>query len=189
MRVTGAPQMTSRPISPLFSVLHFPLGLGKLQACPFPDVIFQPLPLSALSFPPFSLCLARWFWPDLINWRHVHTTSVCVSLRWSKGFHVVWLPAGSWHRLPCWWRGLCMRCVVSCSSTSFPWLKFFFAALLWWFMIHKHMGRWMWQGSALVVSLNRQKCSCFSKLVSVLSMLLLSVLFWRVSWVWNSCQL
>ena len=27
--------------------------------------------------------------------------------------------------------GLCMRCVVSCGSTySFPWLAFFFAALL-----------------------------------------------------------
>ena len=27
--------------------------------------------------PPF-LCLAKWFWPDLINGRHVHTTAVCV---------------------------------------------------------------------------------------------------------------
>ena len=34
----------------LFSVLHCPLGLGKLQACAFPDVVFPPLLLSALSF-------------------------------------------------------------------------------------------------------------------------------------------
>ena len=36
------------PFSP---VLHCPLGvgLGELQACPFPDVVFPPLPLSALS--------------------------------------------------------------------------------------------------------------------------------------------
>ena len=42
-----------------------------------------------------------------------------------------------------------MRCVVSCGSTSFLWLVFFFGALLWGSMIHKHTGRWMWQGSAL----------------------------------------
>ena len=38
-----------------------------------------------------------------------------------------------------------MRCVVSCGSTSFSWLVFFFGALLWGSMIHKHMGRWMWR--------------------------------------------
>ena len=48
--------------------------------------------------------------------------------------------------------GLCMRCVVFCGNTSFPWLVFFFGALLWGYMIHKHAGRWMWQGSASVVS-------------------------------------
>ena len=44
------------------------------------------LPISSfvrLVFFPLSLCLARWFWPDLMNWRHVHTAAVCVSLRWS----------------------------------------------------------------------------------------------------------
>ena len=38
-----------------FSVLHCPLGLCELQACPFPDVVLPPLLLSALSsssFPP-----------------------------------------------------------------------------------------------------------------------------------------
>ena len=51
-----------------------------------------------------SLCLARWFWPDLMNRRHVHTTgtAICVSLRWPGGLRVVRLPAGSWHRLPHW---------------------------------------------------------------------------------------
>ena len=33
-------------------------------------------------------------------------------------------------------------------SISFPWLVFFFGALLWGSMIHKHTGRWMWQWSA-----------------------------------------
>ena len=32
-----------------FPVLHCPLGLAKLQAWPFPNVVFPPLPLSTLS--------------------------------------------------------------------------------------------------------------------------------------------
>ena len=32
-----------------FPALHCPLVLGELQACPFPDVVFPPVPLSALS--------------------------------------------------------------------------------------------------------------------------------------------
>ena len=78
-----------------------------------------------------------------------------------------------------------MKCVISCSSTSFPRLVFFFGALLWGSMIHKHTGRWMWQGSASVVSWNWEKYSCHSKLVSTLSLLPLSVLYWRVSQAWN----
>ena len=41
-----------------------------------------------LVFFPLSLCLARWFWPELMNGRYDHTTAVCVSLRWSEGLHV-----------------------------------------------------------------------------------------------------
>ena len=33
-----------------------------------------------LVFFPLSLCLARWFGPDLMNGRHVHTSSVSISL-------------------------------------------------------------------------------------------------------------
>ena len=40
-----------------FPVLHCPLGLCKLQACPFPDAVFLPLPLSALSSSPFHCAL------------------------------------------------------------------------------------------------------------------------------------
>ena len=40
-----------------FPVLHCPLGLGELQAHPFPDVVFPPLPLSALSSSPFHCAL------------------------------------------------------------------------------------------------------------------------------------
>ena len=41
----------------LFPVLRCPLGLGELHACPFPDVVFPPLPLSALSYSPFHCAL------------------------------------------------------------------------------------------------------------------------------------
>ena len=43
---------------------------------------------------------------------------------------------------------------------------FFFWALLWGSMIHKHTGRWIWQGSASVIFWNWEKYSCHSKLVS-----------------------
>ena len=46
---------------PFFLVLHCPLGLGRLQACPFPDVVFQRLPLSALSSSPFHCALQGGF--------------------------------------------------------------------------------------------------------------------------------
>ena len=48
-RVVGPPQMISQPVSSIFPVLHCPLGLSELRACPFPDVVFPPLPLSALQ--------------------------------------------------------------------------------------------------------------------------------------------
>ena len=44
----------------VISVLHCPLGLGELQACPFPDVVFPLLFLSARPLP-LLLCLAKWF--------------------------------------------------------------------------------------------------------------------------------
>ena len=50
-RAVWAPQMISQQFPPFFPVLHCPLGLDELQACPFPDVVFPPLPLSAFSSP------------------------------------------------------------------------------------------------------------------------------------------
>ena len=60
--VAGALQMTSRPVSSIFfSVFNHPLGLGKLRACPFPDVVFPPLFLFALSSSPFHCALQDGF--------------------------------------------------------------------------------------------------------------------------------
>ena len=89
------------------SLLHFflldcLLVPGKLQVCPFPDVVFPPHFAVCLVFFPLSLCVAGWFWPDLMNERHVHTTAVCVSLRWPGSLRVVRLHTGSWHRIHLW---------------------------------------------------------------------------------------
>ena len=40
-----------------FFVLHCPLGLSELQACPFLDAVFPPFPLSASSSSPFHCAL------------------------------------------------------------------------------------------------------------------------------------
>ena len=105
------------------SFLHFSLFPTALWDLPNSRPVHS-LMLSSHLFlclpclPPLSLCLARWFWPDLMNGRHDHITAVCVSSRWSRGLRVVQLPAGSWCGLPRWQHGLCMTCVVSCGSTS-----------------------------------------------------------------------
>ena len=101
-RVVGAPQMISQPVSSIF--LYSPLPSGTWQTSRL-SIPWCRLPTSSsvcLVFFPLSPCLARWFSPDLMNGRHVHTTAVCVSFRWSGDLCVVRLPAGSWHRLPCW---------------------------------------------------------------------------------------
>ena len=121
---------------PFFSVLNCPLAIGKLQAC-HSLMLSSYLFFSIPCFLPLSLCLARWFWSDLMNGRHANITAVCISLRWSGGLCVVSLPAGPWHELLHWKHGLRMRCVVPCGSTSLPWLVSCFGALLWGSMIHK----------------------------------------------------
>ena len=44
-----------------FPVLHCPMGLVEPQTCPFPDAVFPPLPLSALSSSPFRCALQDGF--------------------------------------------------------------------------------------------------------------------------------
>ena len=60
-RVVGALQTISQPVSSIFSLLHCPLRLGELQAYTFPNVVFSPLPLSALSSPFFHCALQDGF--------------------------------------------------------------------------------------------------------------------------------
>ena len=100
-RVVGAPQMISQPVSSIFPCSPLSSGTWRTPGLSIPWC--HPTSSSVcLVFFSLSLCLARWFWPDLMNGRHDHTTAVCVCLQWSGGLRVVRLPAGSWHGLPRW---------------------------------------------------------------------------------------
>ena len=94
--VVGAPQMTSQPVSSIF--LGYPLPFGTWQTPgPFIPWCCLPISFSPLVFFLLSLCLARWFWPDLMNGRQVHTTAICVSFmmvrRSSCGLIACWILA------------------------------------------------------------------------------------------------
>ena len=101
-KVVWALQMISQPVSSIFPCSPLPSGTWRTPGL---SISWCWLPTSScvcrVSFP-LSLCLARWFWQDLMNGRHDNTTAVCVSLLWSGGLRVVRLPAGSWHGLPRW---------------------------------------------------------------------------------------
>ena len=101
-RVVGAPQMILQPVFSIFPCS--PLASGTCRT-PGLSIPWCCLPTSSFVSPvffPLSLSFARWFWPDLMNWKHDHTTTVCVSLRSSGDLYVVQLPAGSCHGLPRW---------------------------------------------------------------------------------------
>ena len=88
-RVVGAPQMILQPVFSIFPCPPLPSGTCRTPGLSIPWCC---LPTSSfvrlVFFFPFSLCLARRFWPDLMNGKHDHTTAVCVSLR-SSGDRVV----------------------------------------------------------------------------------------------------
>ena len=88
-------------VSSVFPCSPLPSGTWRTPGLSIPWCCLPTASSVCLVFFPLSLCLARWFLPDLMNGRHDHTTAVCVSLRWS-GLRVVRLLAGSWHGLPRW---------------------------------------------------------------------------------------
>ena len=101
-RVVGAPQMISQPVFSIFLCSPLPSGTWRTPVLSTPWCCLPTSSSVYLVFFSLSLCLARWIWPDLMNGRHVHTTAVCVSLRWSKRLRVVRMPAGSRYGLPRW---------------------------------------------------------------------------------------
>ena len=99
-RVVGAPQMILQPLFSIFSCSPLPSGTSRTPGLSMPWCCLPTSSFVHLVFFPLSLCLARWFWPDLMNGKHDHTTAICVFLRSSGDLYVVQLPAGSWHGLP-----------------------------------------------------------------------------------------
>ena len=81
MRVVGAPQMISQPVFSIFPCSPLPSGTWWTPSLSIPWCCLPTSSFVRLVFFPFTLCLARWFWADLMNGRHVHTTAVCVTLR------------------------------------------------------------------------------------------------------------
>ena len=85
-RVVVAPQMISQPVSSIFPCSSLPSGTWRTQGLSIPWCCLPTSSSVCHVFFLLSLCSARWFWPDLINRRHDHTTAVCVSLL-SSHFH------------------------------------------------------------------------------------------------------
>ena len=73
-RVIGAQQMISQPVSSIFLCSPLPSGTWRTLGLSIPCCCLPTSSSVCLVFFPLSLCLARWFWPDLMNGRHDHTT-------------------------------------------------------------------------------------------------------------------
>ena len=67
---------------PYFSVLQSS-GIWRTPGLSIPWCCLPTSSSVCLVFFLLSLWLRRWFWSDLMNGRHDHTTAVCVSLGWS----------------------------------------------------------------------------------------------------------
>ena len=75
------PQMTSQPVSSIFLCFQLPSGTWRTPGLSIPWCC---LPISSsvcLVFSPLSLCLARWFWPDPMNRRYVHSLHLFMMVR------------------------------------------------------------------------------------------------------------
>ena len=89
VRVVGAPQMTSQLVSSIPFCSPLPSGTWWTPGLSIPWFCLPTSFPVCLVFFHLLPCLARWFWLDLMNGRHDHTTAVSVSLRWSGGLGVV----------------------------------------------------------------------------------------------------
>ena len=85
-RVVGAPQLILQPVFSIFPCSPQPSGTCRTPGLSIPWCCLPTSSFVRLVFFPLSLCLARWFWPDLMNGKHDHTTAVCVFLQfYSRG--------------------------------------------------------------------------------------------------------
>ena len=78
-RVIGAPQMIWQPVFSIFPCSPLPSGTFRTPWLSIPWCCLPNSSSVCLVFFPLSVCLARWFWPDLMNRKHGHATAVCIS--------------------------------------------------------------------------------------------------------------
>ena len=164
--------MISQPFSSIFLCSSLPSGTWRTSG----------LPLCCLStsssvylvFFPLSLCLTNWFWPD----------------RWTGDMSIPLQFASLYDDQVFLWSDCLLDLGTDflIGNMIFVWdakylavtphlhcLYSFFEALLWGSMIHKHTGRWMWQGSASVVS-------------KIRLIRLQQAEFWMVKSIYSSCE-
>ena len=72
-RVVGAPQMISQPVSSIFPSSPAPTGTCRTPGLSIPWCCLPTSSSVCLVFFPLLLCLASWFWPDLMNGWHDQT--------------------------------------------------------------------------------------------------------------------
>ena len=88
VRVVGAPQMILQPVFSIFPCSPLPSWTCRTPGLSIPWCCLPTSSFVCLVFFLCSLCLTRWFGPDVMNGRHDHTTAVCVFLRSSGDLHV-----------------------------------------------------------------------------------------------------
>ena len=80
-RIAWATQTILPPVFSIFPCSPMPSGTWRTLGLSIPWCCLLTFFSVCLVFFPLSLCFSRWFWPDLMDGRHVHTTAVCLSLR------------------------------------------------------------------------------------------------------------
>ena len=71
-RVVGESQIVSQLVSSIFLCSPLPSGTWRTSVLPIPWCCLPTSFSVCLVFLLLQLCLARWFWPDLMSGRHVH---------------------------------------------------------------------------------------------------------------------
>ena len=66
-RVVGAPQMISQPVFSISPCSPLPSGTWKTPGLSIPWCCLPTSSSVCLVFFPLSMCLARWFWPNLMK--------------------------------------------------------------------------------------------------------------------------
>ena len=73
-RIVWAPQMILQPVCSIFLCSPQPSGTWRSRGRSIPWCCLPTSSAVCSVFFSLSQCLARWFWPDLMNGKHDHTT-------------------------------------------------------------------------------------------------------------------